>query len=350
MAVHHDQPSGRVFELDSLRGVAAIAVFVFHAALLLPPAQRGIFRLGVTGVDLFFVISGFVIFQSAARAGYWKIFLMGRFFRLFPLFWACVTITAGLIVIQSQFNAVLPSDFFETYLTNLTMVPRFFNAPYLDEQYWTLEVELLFYLGIAAMLLLKQLANIERIGYSLLAIIGVYDLFVFPLVDLGHYVSLVNHLPLFFAGILFSAIYSDKATKSRWGGILACYILSLMLFDNGGRSQYYLPFPEYVCMLTLYFALLTLVVFRKLQWLAYQPFLFAGTISYSFYVVHQYISFKVIVPYLVTTAGLRFSFSVLIAFLISILLAWLFTYFIEQPSMRFWKSRARSFPLPQHLN
>lgn len=55
--------SNRYTELDALRGIAALMVVFFHFTMDRPQGQMG-FKLGVTGVDLFFIISGFVIFMS----------------------------------------------------------------------------------------------------------------------------------------------------------------------------------------------------------------------------------------------------------------------------------------------
>ena len=53
--------SNRFQELDALRGIAALMVVFFHFTIGRPEAKLG-FKLGTTGVDLFFIISGFVIF------------------------------------------------------------------------------------------------------------------------------------------------------------------------------------------------------------------------------------------------------------------------------------------------
>lgn len=65
-------PQKRFLELDALRGLAAMLVVMFHYSMNYSdlPVYR-IFKYGITGVDLFFLISGFVIFQSikAANSG-----------------------------------------------------------------------------------------------------------------------------------------------------------------------------------------------------------------------------------------------------------------------------------------
>ncbi len=55
--------SGRNLELDALRGIAALMVMFFHFSMNRPECQMGL-KFGVAGVNLFFMISGFVIFKS----------------------------------------------------------------------------------------------------------------------------------------------------------------------------------------------------------------------------------------------------------------------------------------------
>ena len=67
----------RYQELDALRGIAALFVVLFHFTLNRPEAEYGL-KLGVTGVDLFFIISGFVIFMSLTNINSSKEFIVNR--------------------------------------------------------------------------------------------------------------------------------------------------------------------------------------------------------------------------------------------------------------------------------
>ena len=57
----------RLLELDALRGIAAMMVVLFHLTMNTAIEKFG-FRYGVTGVDLFFIISGFVIFLTLNKS------------------------------------------------------------------------------------------------------------------------------------------------------------------------------------------------------------------------------------------------------------------------------------------
>src|SRR3954454_2537178 len=90
---------GRFQELDVLRGLAALAVVLFHYLTRYDQiyTPRGDvpfgFPFGTSGVELFFVISGFVIFMTLARCASASDFLISRFSRLYPTYWAAVLLT-----------------------------------------------------------------------------------------------------------------------------------------------------------------------------------------------------------------------------------------------------------------
>ena len=144
--------TARIAELDALRGIAAMAVILFHFTSGIaknwsfqvydPPFQ---FPFGDKGVDLFFMISGFVIFMTLDRAKSATSFAVGRFSRLFPAFWACALITFGITACYGLPGmAVSMRDAW----WNVTMLPRFVRAQMIDGAYWSLEYELLFYVGM----------------------------------------------------------------------------------------------------------------------------------------------------------------------------------------------------------
>ena len=130
--VSNAKTSLRVNELDLLRFIAAFMVVMFHYgfrghaadgySLLSLPTYATVSKYGYLGVELFFMISGFVILMTAS-SGSLKKFVISRIVRLYPAFWACCTITfiAILIVGDKRFTAT-----FGQYLINLTTSPRRF--------------------------------------------------------------------------------------------------------------------------------------------------------------------------------------------------------------------------------
>lgn len=97
-----DRIHARVNELDLLRFFAALAVVFHHYSLdgfaaesmtIMPyPLLASISKYGYLGVELFFMISGFVILMTASN-GDLKKFVISRLIRLYPAFWVCCSIT-----------------------------------------------------------------------------------------------------------------------------------------------------------------------------------------------------------------------------------------------------------------
>lgn len=94
--------TGRLHEIDALRGVAAMAVALFHYTTRLTElygARSGAdvsFGHGHYGVNLFFVISGFVIFTTLEKMSRPMDFVVSRFSRLFPVYWAAIFLTLSI--------------------------------------------------------------------------------------------------------------------------------------------------------------------------------------------------------------------------------------------------------------
>ena len=217
----------RVTELDLLRFAAAAAVMLYHFTYRLNPyggpddAYRAIGRVtlhGYLGVDLFFMISGFVILWTA-RGRRPSEFVVSRIARLYPEFWICVILSA-IAFASIGVGAIT----FPMVAANFTMVPALLGQPYVDGIYWTLFVELKFY-GLLWMLsLARQMPRIETWVYLWLAV----TLYCF-LFDAPHVVrsaSIYPFSPLFIAGCLFYLIRAEGPTIPRVIGVLACLAMA----------------------------------------------------------------------------------------------------------------------------
>ena len=147
-------PEMRLKEFDGIRGMAALAVVLCHLTAsqtyLFENSELSIpfsFGLGRYGVDMFFILSGFVIFLSLDRQDSLINFYKIRFIRLFPIFWFCVLFSRlGIFLFRFAEKQVS----LWVFLSNLTMIPRQLTGigSYIEGSYWTLECELFFYLLI----------------------------------------------------------------------------------------------------------------------------------------------------------------------------------------------------------
>ncbi len=216
--------------IDILRFIAALSVMFFHYFAVALQDSKNILAVyishGYLGVELFFMISGFVIFFSLHKGT--KEYAIGRFVRLYPLFWICCTLT---YLVTIWFNAnPLP---FAVYLKNLLLVNNNQTATLVDGVYWTLTQEIIFYTLIGAFAYIWGMRKIE--WFFGLWIAFAYVVFAF---NLEHFfiakIALARYAGFFSIGGLTALIYSQRhksSTKTLYirSGLLAS-ALALPIF------------------------------------------------------------------------------------------------------------------------
>jgi peptidoglycan/LPS O-acetylase OafA/YrhL len=158
------KPPGYVYGIDLIRFVAALSVVGFHFAYLNDVADfRSVWPItwfGWIGVEVFFVISGFVIANSANGKSPMR-FLKDRALRLYPAVWCCATLTLIVMgaISDRSFVELLPS-----YLRSLALLPK---GPWIDDVYWTLAVEIGFYALIFGLLCAGIFSLLNRVAFVL---------------------------------------------------------------------------------------------------------------------------------------------------------------------------------------
>jgi peptidoglycan/LPS O-acetylase OafA/YrhL len=329
-----------------MRGIAAMLVVFFHFTM---DTAEGSFRfsLGVTGVDLFFIISGFVILMTIRKANRWQDFAVSRISRIYPTYWTCVTLTAIFCLLTQHLGL---KWFLARYVCNMTMFQSYFNMTDIDGPYWTMIVEMLFYIFMLAVFLFKKLNRIELICSVLLIPVIVYAKWLpgfSPSLTqiLGTRLPLINHFPLFFAGILF---YQIKFHKAHWGRYLmlgVCFGVSLLLFRSGGKSNGFVSLNQYVSMLSAYFILFLLYVHGLLGFIVNRVTLWLGSVSFSLYLIHQYLGLYILIPFAKDRLNLnQLCSSFLVALPVVLFLAWAIHRLVEKPAMdwiRTWYKRKK---------
>jgi exopolysaccharide production protein ExoZ len=152
------KPSRYYYHIDIIRFLSALSVVCFHFGYINEVADFQwawpITWFGWIGVETFFVISGFVIANSAKNAGPVK-FLIGRALRLWPAVWLCATIT---LIFHASDNLLFP------YVRSMMLLPK---GPWISPVYWTLAVEIVFYTLIFALLCLKGFTSLNRVALGL---------------------------------------------------------------------------------------------------------------------------------------------------------------------------------------
>ncbi len=300
----------RYKELDALRGVAALFVVFFHFTMG-REEYNSFFKLGTTGVDLFFIISGFVIFMSLQKISKGIDFVINRISRLYPTYWTCVFFTFIMI---SSFSIYTKTFIAKTDLItlsgNLSMFQFYFQIKDLEATYWTMIIEMIFYISMYVLYKLDALKYITTIGIiscivDILIIYYFHDIYYIK--EIIYWIPLLQFLPLFFAGIIFYKIRINKENKFlNYGIIIFCLFCQFALFPDTGRSRRFISRPEYIMMLSLYFVLFILFVNFKLSFIVNQMSLFFGRISFALYLTHCHISLFFIIPLFYNRLGINF--------------------------------------------
>lgn len=167
----------RIVGIQYLRGLAAMAVALFHTSVNMPglawPSVLGR-EFGDAGVDVFFVISGFVMFYVARDETLSpKTFLLRRVIRIVPVYWTmnALVVAAAVFLAIGKTSEIEPSHILQSMLFIPHVNPASgTNVPFLKPGY-TLNYEVYFYLVVALTLLVRgdRLRLSLLVGYALAA-------------------------------------------------------------------------------------------------------------------------------------------------------------------------------------
>lgn len=272
----------RIKELDVLRGIAAFNVVIFHYTSKFRQnfghhySSAYDWDLGRFGVELFFMISGFVIFMSLQGNTSVRSFALKRFRRLYPEYWICLCIT--YVVIRLAADPGLQSVQLPVLLLNLTMLQGIFDVRSVDGVYWSLIPELIFYVTIGLLYYFGQFHRIRLFAIVWLSLMILNSLVALPF---GAYFLNLKYGMFFTAGILF---YRLKFCHGSWQDhtLIALSFVAALCAHSGWIELY-----VYLFIYLLFY----LFVYDRLRTFNWQPLLFLGYISYPLYLIHQNIGF-----------------------------------------------------------
>ncbi|MCP1469102.1 peptidoglycan/LPS O-acetylase OafA/YrhL [Sphingobium sp. OAS761] len=326
-------PKKRLTELDALRGIGALCVLVFHYSTrfheLFPQASHVPFSFpgGNYRVLLFFTISGFAIFFTLDRIGSVADFIVNRFARLYPAYLVAMLVTLSIEYI-AQATQLLVGPF--AILANLTMLQGFAFLPEVDGAYWTLTVEIAFYV---CMITLWRFAGLKRLEPWLAGWLAVRWLYwVWP--DMPERVIMLlvlRYVPFFILGMLSYRVW--RGLRS-WRQQAPYALLALMSVATMETWDVLLV----ACVLLASFAAL---IAGRMRFLAWRPLVWLGGISYSFYLIHQHVGFVIMLE--AARAGYSPWVGFFSAFLTALLLGTLINRVVERPAgeaiLAWWKRR-----------
>ncbi|WP_022682095.1 acyltransferase family protein [Sphingobium bisphenolivorans] len=333
----------RLTELDALRGIGALCVLVFHYSTrfheLFPQAAHVPFSFpgGNYRVLLFFAISGFAIFFTLERIGNVADFAVRRAARLYPAYLAAMLMTLAIEYLARMSQLLIGPG---AILANVTMLQGFAFLPEVDGAYWTLTVEIAFYLCMAAIWRWAGLKRIERVLLGWLAVRWLY--WLWPAMPERVVMLLVlRYLPFFMIGMLAYRIWAGQRSWRRQAPYAGAALLSVATIDSWDITL------AAVIMLVMFAALIR----GRLRFLSVRPLLWMGGISYSFYLIHQHVGFVVMLK--MAQAGYSPWASFVAAFLVALTLGTAINRLVERPAgeaiLGWWRER-RSSPVGEPLS
>jgi peptidoglycan/LPS O-acetylase OafA/YrhL len=296
-----------------------------------PPVDPG---AGHFGVELFFIISGFVIFMTIERKETVREFAVSRLTRLMPTFVVAMLLATALLLLWPM--PPLQSPTLRQFLANLTMAPTFFGELEIDMPYWTLTYELVFYVFMAVVMALGLLRSTEWIG---LAGIAISCVFIATLdVRLHHrsaIVLLVYYSSFFLIGICLYHIHQRTARPITYV-VLAVAIAATAM--GGGERSFHTPGSIYL-PLTMALTLFVWFAGEHGHLIAWRPLIFLGRISYPLYLVHVAVGFQII--RLGVERGWSTVTGIALATVVCLAVATLLHYAVELPGQRWGRALAK---------
>ncbi|MFJ2177445.1 acyltransferase family protein [Streptomyces sp. NPDC101062] len=334
----------RLRALDGLRILAALMVCTFHYAgkgqvghawgqspKELFPDLSAVATYGSLGVQLFFVISGFVICMSSWGRSLGD-FFRSRVSRLYPAYWAAIVLTtAACVALPSVIEPLRLNE----VLVNLTMLQQPMGVDRVLGVCWTLWVEARFYLLFALFVVWKGVTYRRVVIFCCLwTVAGVFARVADnPLTD---ELVMRDHAPFFIGGLALYLIHRYGSDLLLWSIVATSWLLgqrysTTALWDPNATNVFQERSPYVILLLvTLAFGAVAAVALGWLRWANWRWLTFAGALTYPFYLIHEHLGWFVIAAYH-QKFGLdaRLTFVATIVSLLAV--AWLIHRLVEKP-------------------
>ena len=332
----------RFFELDGLRGVAALSVLFYHYTFMYEKYYGHhenplvTFSRGKLGVDLFFIISGFVILMTISRANSVLDFVVSRVSRIYPVYWVAIIFTFAVLKIANLWPTGETGK--PALLLNFTMLQRFFSIQSVDGVYWSLQYELLFYGLMIGVLVVGLIRHVEWVCAGFLG----FSLLYWALLKADVFASLGTEGSLIKQAMLLALILQDieffvsgmMLYRARKEGITP---LRLAIIASAIGMSFLVDGALIGCVHAAFVVLVGLAVYGYLPPLKSRVMIFLGGISYPLYLTHQYAGYVLI--HKLEAVGLNANIAIILTIPVAITVATLLSVAVERPALRFIRDR-----------
>nr|WP_308379438.1 acyltransferase [Streptomyces sp. ISL-43] len=294
----------RLAALDGLRLIAALMV-VFHHYVgfggsaeaaknawtkpvdVVFPTASWLASYTWTGVEFFFIISGFVICMSSWGRSLGE-FFTSRVVRLYPAYWFAILATTVVVTLWPMVAQRLS---LQGVLVNATMLQEPFGVGSVDAVYWTLFAELRFYL-LFALVVWKGVTYRRVVLFcALWTVASVLSLSVHA-PKMARYILIPEFSPYFIAGIAMYLMHRFRPTMLLWGIVAISWLFSVRqvsLYNEGlavylGRTMDAKPA---IVLMTLGYLVMIVLALGGLSWVRGKWLTVAGAITYPLYLLHE---------------------------------------------------------------
>ncbi len=327
LPAYEHPPLGRHMPaLDGVRGIAILVVMVSHFIIIQPSNAAERFALplinggGVTGVQLFFVLSGFLItgILIDARRGphYFRNFYIRRALRIFPLYYGFLVLLLFVLPLfvdasSAEYQRLHANQaWYWTYTTNFMIaLHRQSSAPLNTYHFWSLAVEEQFYLAWPLLVFLFDRAKLVWVCGLIVA--GTFLLRVWLLHTGVSHLAVAEMTPTRMDALALGALIAVVARgpngvarlyRAAWIAIPLSLAALALVFWRGGGSEaglYMLATVGYSALAVFFGAMLVLAITAPRgsvrAWIAEHGFLrMLGRYSYCLYVIHLPIAYFVV--------------------------------------------------------
>jgi len=336
------RPRTRLLALDGLRLVAALMVFFFHFAgkedvekfwgtspgKLFPQLSQ-VATYGDLGVDLFFLISGFVISMSGWGRSPGR-FAISRAVRLYPAYWLALGLVTALTLARPSIQKP-PSA--HDFLVNLTLLQVPLGAPRILGVDWTLWVEVKFYVLFALAVLWKGATRRRVLAFAwtwLLvgAFVGPFD------VPVLQELAMPDYAPYFIGGMALFLVHRFGGTRGLWTLVVVSWLFAqrrtVVTNWNPSWRVFITPSPVMLLLVsTAFFVLVALVAVGATDRVRGHWLVVAGLLTYPFYLLHEHLGWHVMT--LTRDHGIDARVVLVGALVGFLLVAYLVQRFVERP-------------------